>query len=202
MDGAEKIINKIKSDAKLQAESNIRKAQEEAIAIIKAAEEEAAEKYNNVMEKTRNEIDERRKRLISMAELEARKIKLKAKQDLIREVFSLAHRKLTSLSPEEYRNILSDMIVSINPNGNEEIIVSEEDRKKLGDSFIKIVNKKLKENQKSGEMKYSEECRETEGGFILKSGDVEINCSFSSILRMEYNKIEAEVIKVLFHGIP
>jgi len=51
-------------------------------------------------------------------------------------------------------------------------------------------------------MKYSEECRETEGGFILKSGDVEINCSFSSILRMEYNKIEAEVIKVLFHGIP
>jgi len=202
MDGAEKIINKIKSDAKLQAESNIRKAQEEAIAIIKAAEEEAAEKYNNVMEKTRNEIDERRKRLISMAELEARKIKLKAKQDLIREVFSLAHRKLTSLSPEEYRNILSDMIVSINPNGNEEIIVSEEDRKKLGDSFIKIVNKKLKENQKIGEMKYSEECRETEGGFILKSGDVEINCSFSSILRMEYNKIEAEVIKVLFHGIP
>ena len=65
-----------------------------------------------------------------------------------------------------------------------------------------MVNAKLKENGKKGELKYSDICRETEGGFILKSGDIEINCSFSSILRMEYNKIEAEVIKVLFHDLP
>ena len=65
-----------------------------------------------------------------------------------------------------------------------------------------MVNNKLNGNRIKGEMKYSEECRETGGGFILKSGDIETNCSFSSILRMEYNKIEAEVIKVLFHNSP
>ncbi|HHV96393.1 MAG TPA: hypothetical protein GXX37_07990 [Clostridiaceae bacterium] len=202
MNGVEKIINKIKSDAQSQAENNIKAAQEKADAIIKAAKEEAAEKYNGIIEKTKSEIAGKRKRLISMAELEARKIKLKAKQDLIREVFSLAHKKLITLPPEEYGKILSDMIIGLNPEGNEEIIVSEEDRKKLGDSFIKMVNAKLKENGKKGELKYSDICRETEGGFILKSGDIEINCSFSSILRMEYNKIEAEVIKVLFHDLP
>jgi V/A-type H+-transporting ATPase subunit E len=202
MDGAEKIINKIKSDAQLQAENNIKKAQEEAEAIIKAAEEEALKKYNSIIEITQNEVIERKKRLIAMAELEARKIKLKAKQDLISQVFSLAHKKLTSLSPEEYRNILSEMILSLNPEGDEELIVSEEDRKKLGNTFLEMVNKKLNENKIKGEVKYSGECRQTEGGFILKSGDIETNCSFSSILRMEYNKIEAEVIKVLFHNSP
>lgn len=199
MDGAEKIINKIKNDAQQQAESNIKKAREEAEAIIKAAEEDALKQYNSIVEKTQNEVEEKRKRLISMAELEARKIKLKAKQDLISEVFSMANQKINSMSPEEYRNVLADMILRLMPKGDEEIIVSEEDRQKLGSAFIEIVNSRLENKGIKGNMKYSIETRETGGGFILKSGNIETNSSFSSILRMKYNDIEAEIIKVLFH---
>ena len=198
MDGAENIINKIKDDAHLQASYNIEKAQKEAENILKATADTALQKRNSILKKAQEEVSEKRKRLVAIAELEGRKIRLKAKQELISEVFTLAQKKINSLPPEKYRDVLVDMVISLFPTGDEEIIVSSEDKQKLGDSFIKIVNTKLKERKIKCNIKYAEESREVGGGFILKSGNIETNNSFDSILKMGYNEIEAEVIKVLF----
>ena len=198
MDGAEKILEKIREDAQSQVASNMEKAKKEAEAIIKAANEEALKKYDSILDRTKKEVVEKKKRFIAVAELEGRKIRLEAKQNLIKEVFSSAHKKISSLPAEKYRTILSDMILNLSPKGDEEIIVSEQDKKKLGDTFIEMTNKKLSEHKFKGNMKYSAENREIGGGFILKSGNIETNSSFDSMLKMEYNEIESEVIKVLF----
>lgn len=198
MDGAEKIINKIIEDARLQAAYNIEKAEKEAEGIIKAAKQDVLQKQKIIHERTQKEVAEKRKRLVAAAELDARKIRLQAKQELISEVFALASNKVNSLSQEEYRNTLSEMIIKLSPKGDEEIIVSNKDKQKLGHEFIKTVNVKLENIKINGEIKYSAENREFGGGFILKSGNIESNNSFNSIIRMKYNEIEAEIIRVLF----
>ncbi|HOJ11568.1 MAG TPA: V-type ATP synthase subunit E family protein [Clostridiales bacterium] len=199
MDGAEKLIEKIMEDARMQAMQNIEQAEKEADSVIKSAKEEALRKRGSIIEKTEKEVSEKKKRLIAVAELEGRKIKLKAKQEVIAEAFLKAHEKLNLLPQEQYKSMLADMIINMVPEGNEEVIVSKEDKQRLGNDFINLVNKRLKNMKKQGNIKFSEECRNIGGGFILKSGNIETNNSFDTIFRMKYNDIESEIIRILFN---
>ena len=96
----QKIINKIKSDAQLQAENNI-KSPGGSQTIIKAAEE-ALKKFNSIIEENQKEVIERKK-AYSHGGLKPEN-KIEGKTGFNNEVFP-AHRKLTSLPPEEW-NIL------------------------------------------------------------------------------------------------
>ena len=80
VEGAEKIIARILEDARLKASNNIKEAEKQASDIINAAKEEAEKKRTVIIENALKNADEMEKRAISVAELEARKIKLKAKK--------------------------------------------------------------------------------------------------------------------------
>lgn len=198
MEGAERIVNKILEDARLQAQNNIEQAEKQAADIINSAKNEAEKKKNIIIENAKKEAEERKKRLIAVAELEARKIKLKAKQEIIASVFEQAIKTLNSLPPERYMEIITDMVLNSVKKGDEEIILSERDKSRLGDGFIGIINKKLKEKNINGNVKLSEETANINGGFILRSGNIEMNNSFEAIMRMRYNEIESEIVKMLF----
>lgn len=198
MEGAERIVNKILEDARLQAQNNIEQAEKQAADIINSAKNEAEKKKNIIIENAKKEAEERKKRLIAVAELEARKIKLKAKQEIIASVFEQAIKTLNSLPPERYMEIITDMVLNSVKKGDEEIILSERDKSMLGDGFIGIINKKLKEKNINGNVKLSEETANINGGFILRSGNIEMNNSFEAIMRMRYNEIESEIVKMLF----
>ncbi|HHY24987.1 MAG TPA: hypothetical protein GX527_12295 [Clostridiaceae bacterium] len=201
MEGAEKIIERIIEDANLQAKNNIEQAEKQASNIILSAQKEAEKKKNDILEKTKKEAEEKKNRLIAVAELEGRKIKLKAKQDVISEVIKEALGKLNAMSSEQYSSIIINMVVSSVIKGNEEIIVSRNDKARLGNNFIDKVNRMLKEKNINGSIKFSDKSDEIEdigGGFILRSGDIETNNSFETIIRMKYNEIEAGIVKILF----
>jgi len=65
-----------------------------------------------------------KKRLKAMAELEARKKKLQARQEVVDEAFNKTIEKLNSLPDREYEEIISQMIVNSVESGSEEIILS------------------------------------------------------------------------------
>jgi V/A-type H+-transporting ATPase subunit E len=44
----------------------------------------------------------------------------------------------------------------------------------------------------------SEETRPIRGGFILSDGDVEVNCAFDVLVRMERERLEKDVADLLF----
>jgi len=133
-----------------------------------------------------------------VAELEARKQKLKAKQEVVDEAFELALQKLNNLPDLEYQNILVEMISNSIETGKEEVLLSLRDKQRLDPGFINQLNKKLSQKGVTGNLKISDEDRNISGGFILKTGDIEINNSFEAIIRMNRDDIEAEVIKALF----
>ncbi|NLL06658.1 MAG: hypothetical protein GX270_12925 [Clostridiaceae bacterium] len=198
MSGAENIQAKILEEARLLAEANIKRAEEEAASIIRAASKEAEAKKKQIIEKAELEAVEIKKRIIAVAELEARKQKLMAKQEVVDEAFELALKKLNNLPDVEYQSILVEMITNSIETGKEEILLSLKDKQRISSGFIDELNKKLLQKGISAKMKISEETRNISGGFILKSGDIEVNNSFESIIRMYRDDIEPEVIKCLF----
>ena len=44
----------------------------------------------------------------------------------------------------------------------------------------------------------SEQTREIKGGFIMVDGDVEINCAFETLVRLQREQMEKKVANVLF----
>lgn len=198
MAGAEKIRERILEEARKQAEANIQEAKKEAEKIIHSSEEEARKKQKQIIDRAFKEAAERKKRLIAVAELEGRKEKLKAKQDMIEEVFTKTIERLNSLSDEEYENILVDMIINSVRSGDEEIILSEKDRNRLSYKFVENINNRLREKGLKGNIALSNQTRNINGGFILKKGDVEINNSFDAIIKMKRDELEEIVVAELF----
>lgn len=198
MSGVEKLKDRILEEARLQADANTKRAQDEAADIIEAAGKEAETKRKETIEKAKREAVEVKKRLIAVAELEARKERLKAKQEIVEEAFDKTLEKLNSLPDPEYQNILSDMIVNSVGSNSVEIVLSPKDKNKLSQTFIEDINKKLVAKGVTGSVRLADETRNINGGFILKSGDMEINYSFEAIIRMKRDEIESEVINSLF----
>jgi len=198
MEGAEKIIKRILEDAQKQAQINIENGEKQAAEIMNAAREEAEKKKKELIDKARKEASELERRLISNAELEARKMKLKAKQDIIASVFKRALDRLNSLPSERYMDLISDMVLNSVKEGQYEIVFSREDKSRVNDGFINRINQKLEERKIPARVKLSEDDARINGGFIIRAGPVEINNSFEALLRMKYNEIEAEIVKILF----
>jgi len=197
MAGVEKIKERILEEARAQAEANIKRAEEEAAKIIEEAQKEAAAKKAQILEKAKQEAVDVKKRLKAMAELEARKKKLQARQEVVDEAFNKTIEKLNSLPDREYEEIISQMIVNSVESGSEEIILSPKDKQRISPGFIENINKKLSQKVLTGKLSFRRD-QNISGGFILKSGDIEINNSFEAIIRMKREEVEAEVIKALF----
>ena len=197
MAGAENIKNRILSDARLAADANIAQARREAEGIVLKAREEAQALQSSQIIKAERDSAEREKRLISVAELERRKEKLTIKQRLIEDLFAQAIASLCEKPDTEYENMLVDMIANT-AAGDEEVVLSSNDKKRLSGGFIRAANEALAKKGKSGKLSLSDETRPLKGGFILRSGLVEINNSFEAIVKMRKDNLESLAVKMLF----
>ena len=50
----------------------------------------------------------------------------------------------------------------------------------------------------TGMLTLSEETRPMKGGFVLVDDDVEVNCAFETLVRLQREKLERDVARVLF----
>lgn len=195
---ADRLRDKILEDARLQAKEMLKRAESEAAAILNAAKAEAEAKKRAAAEEAGKEAEERKKRLLASADLEGRKQILKAKQDMVDEAFARALDKLSSLPADRYVDLIASMAVEAVRSGTEEIILSPKDRDAYGIEIVNKVNSKLSEKGMKGAVSLSDTTRNIKCGFILKSGNIEINNSFEVIIKMRRDELEAEVVKVLF----
>lgn len=198
MEGIAKIKETILEEAKQEKEKIINEAKTQAKDIEAKYENQASQLLDSILEKARKAAEEKKRRIISMAELENRKALLKAKQEIIDEVFERAKEKIKALPDEQYQDLIADMLMKSIITGNEEIIISESDRQRITPEFIQEINKRLKDMGKQGNLRISDASRDMIGGFILKSKDVEINSTFDSLIKMEREELETEIAKILF----
>ncbi|MCR3922036.1 MAG: V-type proton ATPase subunit E [Firmicutes bacterium] len=198
MSGAEKLRERILFEANSQAEVVLAEAQQKAAAILAHGQETAAAKKAAVLEDATKQAQERLRRAQTIAELDARKAILSAKENCIEETFEKSIARLQALEPLAYKELLYTMIVAASQTGTEAIIVSQADRVLFTDELLLRINQALLQQGKLGKLTLATESREMQGGFVLREDDVEINSSFNSLLRMQRDQLEPDVAAILF----
>ena len=226
MNGIEKITTKIMQDAEAEI-SQLTAQTEEKIREINATAKAQMEKETaDTLAKGRKVADERLERLQSAAQMEKRKMTLAAKQEVVSEAFDLALEKLCALPDQEYIQLLTRLVLEASSTGREQLIFSVKDRARVGKQVVvaaneamvgevapslgsigeskvgailgKVVNSATAQITGTGLLTLSQETRNIKGGFIMVDGDVEINCAFETLVRLQREKLEKEVAQTLF----
>lgn len=198
MTGTDKIKARILEDAQAKASEIVAQARKEAQEILNQAKSEAAQKKADILKKAEADGNEAYRRLFSTAELEGRKELLRARQEMVEAAFRGALQKIVDLPDREYQKLLEDMVVRAATKGNGEILLSEKDRSRIDKDFLSNINKRLKDAGIEGNLVLSKDSIRTSGGFILRSGDMEVNSTFEILFGMLKPELENEVVKILF----
>ena len=146
-------------------------------------------------EKLRKAAAEREERLVGVAQLEARKQLLEVKQEMLEKAFEQALQDLLNLPEKDYVELLSKLIAQAAQSGREEVIFSQKDRPRYGKAAVTQANERLGEK---GHLTLSAQTRPIQGGFILSDGEVEVNGTFDTLVRLQRRELDGPVGKVLF----
>ena len=196
--GVEKIKNRIIADSKALYEKIIDDAKREAQNIIGHAEKEAFQKVTVMTEKAKEEAAQIKKRMQAVVQLEERKKALKVRQDSIDQAFNLALSRIESLPDDKYAAFIEKILLKAVMKGKGEVLFNPKDKERLGSKFIGQINKKLKKSGDNSEVVLSEDILNSKGGFVLKYGDMEVNCTLETIMHMARPALESEAAAVLF----
>lgn len=192
MDGQQKIIDKILSDAKHDAGEMLSEALKKAEALVAAKQAEADAEYDLSVEEARKAGEEVVRRRLTVADLEVKKLLLSAKKQAVDEAFEESLKKLLALPKEEYTALVESMIASAADDGDV-VVISENDKnvltKAVFDKISAKIGKKLTLSDTFGNFK---------GGVMLLGKGVDKNLTFESELALLRDEVEPEVAKIMF----
>ena len=228
MEGIEKITAKIAQDAQVEIDKLMAETEERVKAIQNDAQAQAQQEANEIVERGRAAAGERLQRLSSASQMERRKLELAAKQEVLGEAFSLALEKLCTLPEKDYIDLLTKLALEASTSGKEQLIFSPKDRNKVGKQVVMATNDALLKarapslppevtKSKVGSLMdklvhnttaivtgagltLSEQTRDIKGGFVMVDGDVEINCAFETLVRLQREQMEKKVADALFQS--
>jgi V/A-type H+-transporting ATPase subunit E len=228
MNGIEKITERIIQDAKQEIDEITSEAQRQAKEIADKYSAAAEREKDEILARGRSAAAERIERLAVVAMLDAKKLELAAKQECLVGLFDLAMEKLIQMPGAAVCGAFSESCGQRPPTGKEQIILSQKDRTRFGKRVVTEANAILAKkyapelpeeikDTKGGavitkvvaganalisggaSLSLSEESRPMKGGLMLSDGDIEINCTFESQLRLLRSEIATEVAGVLFN---
>ncbi|MBQ7896209.1 MAG: hypothetical protein IJ364_06625 [Oscillospiraceae bacterium] len=198
MNGIEKITARIAAEAQAEAAKVISAAQEQAGLIRAEHENKAQNEYDALVSSAADSARQQTQRQGSSAQLEARKSLLALKQELIAAAYDRAQEKILSLPEDDYIRFLAKLAGQAAVSGDEEIVLNESDRARIGEKLTAAANAKLKERGLEGRLTLSCQTRSIAGGLILHKGSVDINCGLDSLLDMSRSSLDAEIAALLF----
>lgn len=192
MDGQQKIIDKILSDATHDAGEMLSEALKKAEALVAAKQSEADAEYDLSVEEARKAGEEVVRRRLTVADLEVKKLLLSAKKQAVDEAFEESLKKLLALPKEEYTALVGSMIASAADDGDV-VVISENDKnvltKAVFDKISAKIGKKLTLSDTFGNFR---------GGVMLLGKGVDKNLTFESELALLRDEVEPEVAKIMF----
>ena len=172
MNGIDTIIQRLNTDAKAETDALLEKARQEAAAVAARYQAQADKEVADLAARNERLAAEREERLISAAQMEARKTVLAAKQAVMEETYAKALEKLRNLPEARYVEVLTELLLQAAPHGMGEVLFSAQDRETVGQAAVDAANGKS-----GGKLTLSGETAPIQGGFILKDGNVEVNCA-------------------------
>lgn len=194
----ENILSEILKEGEEEKLKIIRDAHEMADNILAKAKEDIKEFKREQGEKITKEAMSVKERIITSFELKKDKELLTEKKRVLDEVFDKVIKKVKSLPKEEYLNFLEKLILKYVQTGDEQLFISEDDKKIVDERFLKRINEKLRTSGKVGNIVLSEETASILGGVILGRENIKINASLELIVEDIREKWEKEVGQILF----
>ncbi len=192
------INNKIISDARIQAEKIITQAEDNANNIIKKGEKEANNVKNVISYKNTQEASLKKSKILTEANLKAKKTILLEKQNIIEDVFDKALEIILKLNDKEYHNFIKKLILDNIEIGDETIFIGSSDQRKISESFIEDINKELKSKGEKGVLKLSLSYLPIKGGVVIGYGKIRKNISLELLFKNVREESEMQISKILF----
>ena len=159
---------------------------------LEELEKENNKKQKNIDEEMHKKVEENNVKIIAkaenLAEIERKNQLLLAKRKIIDEALESAIMGLSNL--DNYEEIITDMLKDSDLNGNNIVVVPAKGKENITKSAIKNSGKKYFLSEKSADIV---------GGFILKTDKIEIDNSFSTIVKEQIREdLEIKLNKLLF----
>ena len=195
MNGIEKITQRITEDTDREIAGIQAQAKEQADAITADYQERVRVEAEEGATRGKTAAQEREDNLARMAQMEAKKQTLAAKQKMLNRAFDLALEKLSGLPEADYVKLLAELAAKAARSGKEEVILSKKDHDGVGAAVVSAANALL---GGKGALALSAQTRDTRGGLILSDGEIEANCTFETLLRLQETEIAGEIANVLF----
>jgi V/A-type H+-transporting ATPase subunit E len=193
---AEPVLEKILSDARAEAEK-IKNAAE-----VKRSEEQS--QIDEQLREYRKQTDalaqkageEKKARILAAARMDIAKQLLAEKRKILDEVFDKAREQLKNLPDEQYRKLMTKLMLEAVETGDEEVIIDSTE-KRIDQNFIRNINQQLAPGRK-GNLKLSGDRANIGGGFILKRGKIKNDVSVKVLLARARRELEIALAKELF----
>ena len=187
----EAIIKKIEDDAAAKAAKITSEGEEKANSILDAARKECEQQLVAARAEIERTTEDTLSRSRTVAELDAKRLLLDAKLNILDRVFARALEKLVALDKDAMRELLFGML-SYAENGDE-VILNERGR-----ALISAKDLKAYAQERGVSLKLSKEVGSFEGGLVLRQGGIDKNLTFASELAILRDSEEAEIAKQIF----
>ena len=194
MTGLDKIIENISAQAQLRASEILADARQQAKDILDESSAQAGAECAKIVEDARDEAELIGKISQSGSELNGRKMMLKTRREVLDDTIAAALKKLKSLPADEYFAVLRKLAVKYAQKGEGELLLSPADRARVPADFITGINAELKDSS----LTLSQDTVAADGGFVLRYGGIEENCTFDAIAEQERDNISDSLSTLLF----
>lgn len=198
MGNIDKITEKIAAGSKVEVDKILKEAKSNADEIISDAEKKAEALKAEIVARGERDAEREKQRIIANAKLQSRKLRLEAKEDVIKQTFKLAEDKLREIgSGEQYSSVLAALIKEAQAvvGDDVEILTRKDDLKVLSAEYLK----KLSEDTKA-HIELSSKNIDTIGGAIVraKDGSSEVNNTIEMRMERMRGDLRPKVAKALF----
>ena len=190
MDSKEAIIGTIMSEAEEKAAKITQKGNEDADKLISDAKAFAEELNNKLKSEYASDEAETLRRRKTVAALDAKKLVLKAKQEVLSEVFLRAYDKLCALQKSDYLALVDKLLV-LSTEDRDEVVLSDDGV--ITDGDIKTLGVYKERN-----LTVSPEKGDFKGGVKLIGKICDKDLSFRQVLYEKKDSLSAKIAEELF----
>lgn len=191
MNGQEAVIQKIISDYSAIAEKVVNDAENASIMLIEKVNAQSNELYVDAEKSAELMKKNIMRKKLALADSECKKIMSAAKKSVIDDAFAEAKNEILELKPEQYKKLISAMIMSAAADGDT-VVISERDKAVITDKFVADIAKKMKIK-----LTLSTIFGGFLGGVVLSSSNLDKNLSLDLELNLLREEIEPEISKML-----
>lgn len=195
MTGLEKIAAAIREEARAEASALVEQAKTEAARILAERKARSDALCAEIEASAKRQAADLERASVSAAGLQRRRRLLEAKQEILAQTMRQALDRLYALPEQEYFSMLIKMASACAESAEGELILCGRDLQRCPEDFARRLAQALPEGAK---LSLSRETRPIDGGFILKYGDIEHNCSFRAIFDARREELTDRAHGILF----